>query len=347
MVHREQALRRPVVPFDPLKAASPAKMLQAMAQTSFQGRTLGMAFEVWQNALRNDACIFLGLAGAMVPAGMRRVISFLIEKRLVDVVVTTGANVFHDLYETLGYAHYVCSPFTDDKMLRRHRLDRIYDTLGDDEVYIDCDEFIARFAGSLEPRRYTTREFFHLLGRHIVPHEESPGILTTAYRAGVPIYCPAFGDSSYGIALAAHLPADHGLTFDIIQDVRELGEICVRAGTTGVVFLGGGTPKNFTQQAWVVAEMLAGKEMDDGHRFCIQITQDAPHWGGLSGCTFDESTSWGKIDFRAEKVICYCDATIALPILAAGLAEVKAWKLRRRIPKFGMKRRVEFALQTV
>lgn len=348
MPTRDQFKRVPIVPFDPTKGGGVAGALDQLRRCSFQGRQLGDAFGVWQNALKDNATIFLGLAGAMTPAGMRRTLMFLIEKRLIDVLVSTGANLFHDTVEALGHQHYKCHPATDDKLLRKHRLDRIYDTVGDDKVYFEMDEFIADFARSLEGRPYTTREFFHEMGRHLAEVEKSPGILSTAFRAGVPVYCPAIADSSWGLALAGHLAREHGLMFDVVEDVRETGLICVKAKTTGVVFLGGGTPKNFTQQAWVIAEKMSDeKEISDGHKYCVQFSQDAPHWGGLSGCTFDESISWGKIDWEAEKVNCYVDATIALPIVAQGLAEREAWKLRRKVPRFRMERTFDFGMRAV
>lgn len=342
---REQFLRRKVEPFDPSAVKGVAGALEALEKTGFQGRTLGTAFSIWRRACEDGGVIFFGLAGAMVPAGMRKVLVHLIENRLIDVLVTTGANVFHDIYETLGHTHYQWTPFTDDEELRRHQLDRIYDTLGDDKLYCQMDREISSFAGELEYRPYTTREFFHLFGQRLAKREKSPGVLTSAARHGVAVYCPAPGDSGYGLALAAYQPKEKPFLFNVPGDVREMGEICHWADRTSVVFLGGGTPKNFTQQAWVEAEFLSGKAIERGHRYCIQITQDAPQWGGLSGCTFDESVSWGKIDFQAEKVACYADGTIALPLLAAGLHEVGAAETRKRIPKFVQGR--ELALEWV
>lgn len=323
-------LQHKVVPLEPGKMTV-AEYLDACKDLSFQARSLGIAFDVWQKALQDDTTIFFGLSGAMTPAGLRKVVVYLLENRLIDVLVTTGANVFHDIHETLGLAHFKCHPATDDKLLRKHYLDRIYDVLGDEKEYGKHDRFIADVAASLERRPYSTREWFHEFGKALCARKKDQGIVTAAHESGVPIYAPALGDSSYGIAMAAHDQSKDFLLHPI-KDVRETAEIAAEAPRTGIIFIGGGTPKNFTQQTEVTAEYMGHKM--EGHKYCIQITTDAPHWGGLSGCTFEESTSWGKIHFEAEKIAVYSDATIALPLLVSGLAEIRAHTLRPSLPRF-------------
>jgi deoxyhypusine synthase len=269
----------------------------------------------------------------MTPAGLRELVVYLIEKRLIDVLVTTGANVFHDIHETLGGKHYKIHPGMDDKFLRKYYIDRIYDVAGSEEDYSVADKIIADFAATLPKRPHTTREWFYQFGRHLATMQKSEGIVTAAAKHGVPIYAPAIGDSSYGIALASGINKESpDFLFHPVKDVRETGLIAAKAPNTGIIFIGGGTPKNFTQQTMVTAEYMGMKR--PGHKYCIQVTTDAPHWGGLSGCTFEESQSWGKIHFEADKVAVYGDATISLPLLAAGLAEVKADALRKTIPQF-------------
>jgi deoxyhypusine synthase len=310
-----------------------AEYLRRCKDISFQARSLGLAFEIWQKALKDDTTIFLGLSGAMTPAGLRKVIVYLIENRLIDVLVTTGANVFHDLHETLGGLHYKCHPQVDDVHLRKHKLDRMYDVLGSEDAYGVADRLIADFTASLPPRPHTTREWFHLFGRHLGKRQKDEGIVTAAAKHGVPIYVPAIGDSSYGIAIGSGLNKKaQNFLFHPMKDVAETANIAAQASRTGIVLVGGGTPKNFTQQTMVTAEYMGMPR--PGHKYCIQLTTDAPHWGGLSGCTFEESQSWGKIDFHADKVAVYGDATIALPLLVSGLAEVKAHAFRRSVPKF-------------
>lgn len=330
-------LQHPVIPLVP-KKMSVAEYLDSCRDLSFQARSLGIAFDIWQKALQDDTTIFFGLSGAMTPAGLRKVIVYLIENRLIDVLVTTGANVFHDVHETVGLPHFKCHPNTDDKMLRKHYLDRIYDVLGDETEYAKHDRFIADTAAKLEKRPYTTREWFHEFGQALRKRRKDQGIVTAALEAGVPIYAPALGDSSYGIAMASHENSKDFLLHPV-QDVRETAQIAAEAPRTGIIFIGGGTPKNFTQQTEVTAEYMGHKMQ--GHKYCIQITTDAPHWGGLSGCTFEESTSWGKIHFEAEKIAVYSDATISLPLLACGLAEVQAHRRRPSIPRFSFGRDLE------
>jgi deoxyhypusine synthase len=343
---RPHILKDNVRPFAVRAKLSAAEILDGMKEISFQARNLGIAFEIWQNALKERATIFLGLAGAMIPAGLRDVIVTMIKHRLIDCVVSTGANLFHDLHEILGFCHYKGSDSANDTWLRESKVDRIYDVYGSEDEFTESDRVIANFALTLENRPYTTREFFHLFGRYLTPVAKSEGIITVAARAGVPIYCPAIGDSSYGIALGCGMVKGlPQVIFDTVEDVKETARIVIASGCTGVIFIGGGTPKNFTQQTEVTANMMGFKV--EGHRYCIQITTDAPHWGGLSGCTFRESQSWGKIHHRAEMISVYCDATIALPLLVAGLVERQAGSFRKRLPIFAQDRRLVISFEEI
>lgn len=329
--YKHPFLKHKVVPFEPDRCKGIADYLERCRDLSFQARSLGIAFHVWQEALRDETTIFFGLSGAMVPAGLRKTIVYMVEHRLIDVLVTTGANVFHDIHETLGGHHFKCAPQTDDVLLRKYYLDRMYDVLGSERDYGVADRLISRFAASLEKRPYSTREFFYAWGRYLASMQEDEGIVTAAFHHGVPIYAPAIGDSSYGIALASR-EESRDFQFHPIKDVRETAEIAVHAPKTAVIFVGGGTPKNFTQQTVVTLDYIGHKH--PGHKYCIQITTDAPHWGGLSGCTFEESQSWGKIHKEARKIAVYSDATIALPLIVAGLAEIKAHRFRKSLPVF-------------
>ena len=320
---------RPVVPFEIKPQATIADALEAMEGISFQARMLGRAFRIWRRMVEDDVFIFFGLAGAMVPAGLRKVIVALIENRLLDCIVSTGANLFHDLHETLGFHHYAISPDADDDQLRKERLDRIYDTCGVDQEFNQSDYYIIDFARGLDPAEpLTTAEFFARLGRKLEEDKKDDGIITAAARCGVPIFCPALGDSSYGIALALLAEREgHNVVFDLVGDVAETARL-TENHKTGIIFVGGGTPKNFVQQAEITVSMLRGSAR--GHHYAIQITTDAPHWGGLSGCTFQEAKSWGKIAEEARTVTVYCDATIALPLLACGLVQAGVGRTAQR-----------------
>ena len=310
-----------VDPFSVRDKMSAAEIVQAMAGTSFQARNLATAARIWRRMLEDDVTIFLGLAGAMVPAGMRNVIRYLIENRMVDVIVSTGANMFHDVYETLGKPHWQTEAHTDDVELGRRRLNRFYDVLAPESDFADAEEFVVALSQTLEgDRPYSTREYFERVGRALIPMAQEEGILTAAARAGVPIYSPALGDSVHGLAITtARVRTGQRVIFDIIGDVLETSHIALTSKRTGVIYVGGGTPKNFIQQAEVAA-YIYGREVP-GHKYGVQITMDQPQWGGLSGCTFEEAQSWRKIAPDADFVTLNVEATVALPLIVSSLAE--------------------------
>jgi deoxyhypusine synthase len=293
-----------------------------MARVSFQGRNLGRAYRAWADMIREETTIMFGLSGAMTAGGMRNVIVYLLENRLVDCIVSTGANLFHDIYETLGHPHYIGSEQVDDIKLYQQRLDRVFDTYVDEVQFRKLDWYVGHFMQEVAgDRRLGTREFFELLADRLEPHKVSDGIVTAARRMGVPLYSPAIADSSYGIAAAeVGFPLGRLPQIDVMVDVVETAEIAFHSRSTSVVYVGGGTPKNFINQSGLTA---GGWIMDElpGHRYAVQFTADAPHWGGLSGCTFREAQSWGKIAGEARMATVHVDATIALPIVVTALAQ--------------------------
>ena len=314
-------LHTQTAPFDVKTPVSAAGLIQGMAGTSFQARNLASAVRIWRNMMGDECTVFLGLAGAMVPAGMRNILRYLIEERFVDVIVSTGANMFHDVYETLGMPHWQTRADADDIELGRRRINRFYDVLAAENDFADAEEFVVAFSQTLESDRpYSTREYFERIGRAMIPMAKEDGILTAAARAGVPIYSPALGDSVHGLAIAtARIRTGHRLMFDIIGDVLESSHIALGSKATGVVYIGGGTPKNYIQQAEVAAYIYS-REVP-GHRYGIQITMDQPQWGGLSGATFEEAQSWRKIAPDADFVTLNVEATVALPLIVSALAE--------------------------
>jgi len=333
---KKDILARPTRPFDPIGAGTPSEVLRRMQDTAFQGKQLGLAYEVWKKMLAADCTIMMGMSGAMVPAGMRRLVVRMIEHRLIDCLVSTGANFFHDFHETLGHYHYQGSHKADDVLLADNLIDRMYDVYADEEQFRRHDVRIGQFAASLDPgRAYTTREFLYRLGLELAKGARAEGILTAAARAGVPLYCPAVGDSSIGIGIACNrYQGGNHFLFDVIGDVVETARIAAESAATGVIYFGGGTPKNFIQQSEVTGILMNAKM--SGHKYAIQCVTDAPHWGGLSGCTFEEAQSWGKIAKDAHMVTCHCDSTIAMPILVSALLEEKGRRKKRRGPRFGM-----------
>jgi len=341
-MHKHQILSTPTRPIAIDGRKSAAALLEKMQGISFQGRNLAAAYQVWKRMLGDRVMIMMGMAGAMVPAGMRRLVVYLIKNRLIDCLVSTGANFFHDLHETLGRRHFQCSPNIDDVALQKNLIDRMYDTLADEEEFREADAMVGRFAASLDPSRpYTTREFLFLLGKEVSKRAQEDGIVTAAAKAGIPLYCPAVGDSSIGIGIAEnrHLGKNR-FTFDVIGDVLETAHLAGDSPASGVVYFGGGTPKNFVQQSEVTATFM--RHSAEGHKYALQVITDAPHWGGLSGCTLEEAQSWGKIAHNASMVTVHCDSTIAMPILVTALSESPALIRKRKKPVFEMGRELKF-----
>jgi deoxyhypusine synthase len=323
-----------VDPFEVRDRISAAELVAGMGGTSFQARNLSQAVRIWRSMIDDDTTIFLGLAGAMVPAGMRNIIRHVVENRMVDVIVTTGANMFHDVYETLGSPHWQSVPGGMDVELGRRRINRFYDVLAPESDFADAEEFVVSFAQTLPPDQpMTTREYFQRIGEALAPMAKEEGILTAAAKAGVPIYSPAIGDSVHGLAITtARVRTGQRLMFDIIGDVMETSHIALTAKKTGVIYIGGGTPKNFIQQAEVAA-YIYGREVP-GHKYGVQITMDQPQWGGLSGCTFEEAQSWRKIAPDADFVTLNVEATVALPLIVSALAEeLGDVKSKRTLPQ--------------
>ena len=316
-----------------------AELLKRMGGTAFQARNLAQAVRIWSRMLEEDVVIMLGLAGAMVPAGMRPLFVYLLENRLIDCLVSTGANLFHELYETLGKPHDQGSPGADDRELGRRRINRFYDVLAPEADFSAAEEFVTQFSDTLERGRpYTTREYLELIGRALIPVAQEEGILTAAAKHGVPIYCPALGDSVHGRAIAlgrvrssrSGQPPGRPILFDIIGDVLETAHIAATAPATGVIYVGGGTPKNFIQQTQVAGYVFE-RELP-GHQYAVQITMDQPQWGGLSGCTFEEAQSWRKVAADASMVTVNVEATVALPLIVSALAEGSADIIKKRRP---------------
>ncbi|MCX8117340.1 MAG: deoxyhypusine synthase family protein [Desulfobacterota bacterium] len=324
-------LHHPVHPIDVTKTRNLYDLVRAFEHTSFQSRNLFKCFEVFRKMLADPSCvIFLGLSGAMIPGGMRKVIRDMIALRLVDVLVSTGANIFHDLFESFGYRHYVGTPEGDDDALRKHRIVRVYDALMDDQEINRVIQLLSKVPRALGEDVVSSRRYLEALGNQL---KDEASILRTAARCGVPVFVPALSDSSIGIGLTflharKRNPAE-GLIIDQIRDSFEIAQLKQKAKTTGAIYIGGGVPKNYIQQLGPVSELLF--ERESGHRFAFQVTTDDPKWGGLSGCTFEEAKSWGKIEKNSAYAAVYMDATVALPLLVGAiLQEGKVYKKRKR-----------------
>jgi deoxyhypusine synthase len=330
MKKRSRFLQVPIAPFTVDPEVRADELLEKMERISFQGRSLGVAHRVWQKMLGDDVTIFMGMAGALSAGGLRMVVAHLIEHRYIDCLVSTGANLYHDLHETRGRHHYLGSAHgVNDAALADERIDRVYDTYASEEEFCDNDVWIGDFVATLDQRPYTSREFLNRLGGHLWKETQQNGILTAAFRAGVPIFCPAIADSSIGMGLSQgrHKRPGSG-HIDIIGDIIESANLVIRRPRTATVVLGGGTPKNFMNQASVQAEFFSPAV--GGHKYALQIVTDSPFFGGASGSTLEEAQSWGKLAADAAQVTVHADATIALPILATALARSSSALAARR-----------------
>ena len=257
--------------------------------------------------------------------------SDLIKYNMVDAIVSTGAAIVDmDFFEALGYKHYQGTPFVDDKLLRENYIDRIYDTYIDEEDLQKCDNVILDIANGLEKRPYSSREFIYEMGKFLKKNSvKKNSLIEQAYDNDVPIFCPAFTDSSAGFGLVLHQaknPGNH-LTIDSIADFRELTDIKIAAGTTGLMMIGGGVPKNFVQDTVVCAEIL-GAEVEM-HKYAVQITVADSRDGACSSSTLKEACSWGKVDTAYEQMV-YGEATSLIPLLASDAYHKGLWKNRKR-----------------
>jgi deoxyhypusine synthase len=331
---KAELLQRTIKHID-ITAHDTRALIDAFQDMSFSARELGRACEIYERMLRDPDCtVILTVAGSTSAAGCMQVYVDLVRHNMVDAIVATGATVVDmDFFEALGFAHYRGSQFVDDSMLREHYIDRIYDTFIDEDELQHCDRTIKEIADRLEPRPYSSREFIYEMGRWLVAHPgrapKRDSLVQTAYEHGVPIFCPAFSDSSAGFGLVAHQverPDGH-VTIDSVRDFRELTELKIAAGDSGLLMIGGGSPKNFAQDTVVCAEIL-GKTVPM-HKYSVQITVADVRDGACSSSSLKEASSWGKVDAAAEQMV-FAEATLALPLLAAYAYHNGSWKQRPR-----------------
>lgn len=313
---RNELLSVPINQLDLSKADSIHALVKAWSRTSIQSRSIAECAHVYENMIsdRDRPTIMIGLSGALIAGGMRKVIRDLVDAGFIDVIVSTGAIVYQDFYQAQGYKHYMGTPKADDVVLHDLYIDRIYDTYVDEIGFVHTDDIVGEIASSLTPRKYSTREFMYELGKHA--RKDMNSIIGTAAKRGVPIFVPAVADSSLGIGLAGLYRAAKKskrklLQLDTIQDNYEIAQIVLKSKKTGSIYVGGGVPKNYINDAAVMLDYTPG------HSYVFQITTDAPHWGGLTGSTLDEAKSWGKVSKKATRATAYVEATIGLPLVAA------------------------------
>ena len=322
MVSKKEVLSKPVSTIEVGKK-SVSSLLDEMSQTGFQGKKLGEVAKIWaEMAKAKGLTVFLGLTGSLSTTGQWKIIRWLVENRYVDVIVSTGANISEDLLEALGYHYYQGTWLADDEELLRMKIDRFYDVYADEMQYRKLERTIYNYANTLDAKRvYSTREFLHGFGEFL-SKKGINSIVAAAYKAKVPIYSPGLIDSGYGVALSL-LRREKGkmVRLDQTKDMEELAQIAEKTKRTGVVYLGGGVPKDTIQLSTIIKSLSKGGEEETPHEFAIQITADSPQWGGLSGCTLEEAISWGKISSAAKKAVLYADITLALPLVVHALNE--------------------------
>lgn len=315
-----------------IKSFDARPIIESMDKMSFTSRDLARATEIYNMMLSDKDCaVFLTLAGSTSAGGCMNAYADMVENNMVDGIIATGASIVDmDFFEGLGFKHYQASGAVDDRELRELYIDRIYDTYIDEEDLQACDHTIYEIANSLEPRAYSSREFIAEMGKYLVKHgKKDNSLVKLAYEKNVPIFCPAFVDSSAGFGLVKHQvdnPKKH-IVLDAIADFRELTDLKIHAGTTGLLMIGGGVPKNFVQDTVVCAEIL-GKEAEM-HKYAVQITVADVRDGACSSSTLKEACSWGKVDVAFEQMV-YAEATSVLPLLASDAYHRGHWKKRKK-----------------
>jgi deoxyhypusine synthase len=329
--NKKSLLSNPVEHID-IKSFDARKIIDGMGKMSFTSRDTARAAGIYNEMLADKDCsIFLTLAGSTSAGGCMNLYADLVKNNMIDAIVATGASIIDmDFFEALGFKHYQGSQFQDDTVLRKNYIDRIYDTYIDEEELQACDKAICEIANTLEPRSYTSREFIKELGKYLKTNGKKKGsLIETAYDNDVPIFCPAFTDSSAGFGLVMHQeqnPKKH-MTIDSIREFRELTEIKLQSKQSGLLMIGGGVPKNFVQDTVVCAELL-GKKVDM-HKYAIQITVADTRDGACSSSTLKEASSWGKVDVTKEQMV-FAEATSVLPLIASDAYHREHWKNRDR-----------------
>lgn len=306
-------------------------LVEAYSKMSFSARDLARASDIYNKILADkNSSSWLTLAGSTSAGGCMQVYVDMVKNNMIDVIVATGASIVDmDFFEALGFKHYKGTPFIDDGLLRSLYIDRIYDTFIDEENLQACDKTIKIIADSLEPRPYSSREFIREMGKYLTKHgKKHDSLVEVAYKHNVPIFCPAFSDSSAGFGLVMHQVAhpDKHMSIDSVKDFYELTKIKMGSRDSGLLMIGGGVPKNFAQDTVVCAEVL-GKEVPV-HKYAIQITVADVRDGACSSSTLKEASSWGKVSTVYEQMV-YAEATTVLPIIAANAYQTGHWKNRK------------------
>ena len=311
-------------------------IIDSMGKMSFTSRDLARATGIYNQMLADPDCtICLVIAGSTSAGGCMDLYAELVRSNMVDCIIATGATIVDmDFFEGLGHKHYQALEVPDDDTLRSLYIDRIYDTYIDEEQLQDCDFTINKIANEIEPRAYSSRAFIREMGKYLVEHgKKDNSLVKLAYEHDVPIFCPAFVDSSAGFGLVKHQvdamkAGKPYMMIDAIADFRELTDIKIKAGTTGLLMIGGGVPKNFIQDTVVCAEIL-GHEDVEVHKYAVQITVADVRDGACSSSTLQEAASWGKVNTGIEQMV-FAEAGSVMPLLASDAYHRGHWKTRAK-----------------
>ncbi len=330
---KKDYLKEPIVHLD-IKKHNVVPFVEDMGTMAFSSRDLHRAAKIYEKMLSDkDVTVILTLAGSLFSAGLKKVVYDMITNNMVDVIVSTGAiMVDQDFFEALGFKHYIGSPNVDDNELRELHIDRIYDTFIDEDELRVCDDTTAEIFDSLEPRPYSSRELLWHFGKYLDEHggpKVDDSVIYAAYKNNVPIFVPAFSDCSAGFGIVMHQtqnPEKH-VSFDSGKDFLELTQIKLNSKETGIFMIGGGVPKNFTQDIVVAADIL--QENAPMHKYAIQITVADVRDGALSSSTLKEASSWGKVETTYEQMV-YSEATLAMPLVAGYAYHKGVWKDREK-----------------
>ena len=331
-MEKSDFLKDPVKHID-IKSFDSTGIIEAMKDMSFTARDTAGAADILNKMINDEECtIMLCIAGSTSAAGCMQIYVDMVKHNMVDVIVATGATIVDmDFFEALGFQHYKGSPYSDDKILRELYIDRIYDTLIDEEQLQACDNTIKEIADSLAPRAYSSREFIREMGKYLVNNnaKKADSLVQAAYENDVPIFCPAFSDSSAGFGLVKHQVEnkDKHISIDSVKDFRELTEIKIKSQVSGLFMIGGGVPKNFAQDTVVCAEILG--EDASMHKYAVQITVADARDGACSSSTLKEAHSWGKVNTLYEQMV-YAEATSVLPLIISYVYHGRSWEGRGR-----------------
>ncbi len=327
--NKKELLKEKVEHID-IKKINTIPLIESFDKMAFQSRNLARACKIYDTMISDKDCtVFLCLAGSLVSAGLKKVIIDLVKNNMVDAIVSTGAIVVdQDFFEGLGFYHYKGFVNVDDDQLREIMIDRIYDTFIDEEDLRICDMATKKIADYMKTGTYSSREFIYNMGEYLDKNGRQESFVHEAYKKQVPIFCPAFSDSSAGFGLIFHQTEkkEKSISIDSVKDFRELTQIKVKSKDSGLIMIGGGVPKNFVQDTVVAADILGANA--PMHKYAIQLTVADERDGALSGSTLKEANSWGKVDVGLEQMV-YGEATITLPLLASYAYHKGNWKNRK------------------